>query len=169
MDRRTAPALCAALVAIGALVAPTPDGGELPLLGQVCEPASGDRLFFAMSIADEAGTVLAEPKLVGMCGVPLEMTLAEPGRLDEPRMSLLLEPQPGQDGTLEVAFEVSVRGRVSSGKGQVTVRPGEERTAHVTYPGGSLQIQLAAFQVPSVELDLYLQHGAALGGGPGRT
>lgn len=169
MDRRIVPALFGALLAVGALVAPAPDGGESPLLGQMCEPAAGDRLFFAMSIADEAGTVLAEPKLLGMCGVPLEMTLAEPGRLDDPRMSLLLEPQARRDGGLDVAFEVSVRGRVAAGKGQITVRPGEERTAHVTYPGGTLQIQLAAFQVPSVELDLYLEHGATLRGGPGRT
>lgn len=159
----------AVLVALGALVAPVSNGDGSPLEGQMCEPATGDRLFFAMSIADDAGTVLAEPKLLGMCGVPLDMTLAEPGRLDDPRMSLHLEPQARKDGGLDVSFEVSVRGRVASGKGQLTVRPGEERTAHVTYPGGKLEIQLAAFQVPSAELDLYLQHGAALRGGPGRT
>lgn len=169
MNRRVAPALLAVALAVGALVAPPAGDRELPLLGQTCEPETGDRLFFAMSIADEAGTVLAEPKLVGMCGVPLEMTLAEPGRLDEPRMSLSLEPQPRRDGSLDIAFEVSVRGRVEAGKGHVRVRPGEERTAHVTYPGGTLQIQLAAFQVPSVELQLYLEHGRALRDGPGRT
>ncbi len=169
MDRRTVPSLLASLVAVGALLAPVPDGGELPLLGQMCVPASGDRVFFAMSIADEAGTVLAEPMLLGMCGVPLEMTLAEPGHLEDPRMSLVLEPQPRRDGSLDVAFEVSVRGRVDAGKGKVRVRPGEERSTRVTYPGGSLKIQLAAFQVPSPELQLYLEHGRALRHGPGRT
>jgi hypothetical protein len=169
LNRRIAPALFAAALALGAFVAPTPHEGEPALAGQMCEPASGDRLFFAMSIADEAGTVLAEPKLVGMCGVPLEMTLAEPGNLDEPRMSLSLEPRPDDDGSLEIAFQVSVRGRVEAGKGRVRIRPGEERTARVSYPGGTLQIQLAAFQVPSVELDLYLRNGAALRAGTGRT
>jgi hypothetical protein len=169
LDRRIVPSLLASLVAVGALLSPAPDGGAPAPVRLTCEPESGDRLVFAMSIADEAGTVLAEPMLVGMCGVPLEMTLAEPGHLEDPRMSLLLEPQPRDDGRLDIAFEVSVRGRVDAGRGRLQVRPGEERTAHVTYPGGRLEIQLAAFQVPSVELDLYLEHGRARRYGPGRT
>jgi hypothetical protein len=118
-----------------------------------------EAVFFAMQIADEAGTVLAEPKLLGMCGVPLQMTLAEPGFATEPQMSLRLEPEIRRDGSYEVAFELSVPGKVSKHRGSMTFRMGEEASARLSYPGGHLEVQLVAFAVPSPEFDLFLEHG----------
>ncbi len=166
VDRRTIPALLAGLVALVALMSPPEPAADDELSGQTCE--AEDRLFFAMSIEDEAGAVLAEPKLLGMCGVPVEMNLSDPGQ-EEPRMSLWLDPQGTGDGGYEIAFEVSVPGKVEKGKGSFKVRPGEGRSAKVSYPGGSLRVQLAAFAVPSVELELYLKQGAAALLRPGST
>ena len=86
MDRRIAPALVAVLLALAAAVFPA---GE-PLAPAPPAQATADdgRVFFAMHIADEHGAVLAEPRLLGLHGVPLEMTLADPGNLEVPRMSL---------------------------------------------------------------------------------
>lgn len=166
MTRRITPALLAGLLALLAIGSPAVTPDEEPLLGQVCE-ADG-RVFFAMQIEDEEGDVLAEPKLLGMCGVPLGMTLSDPAA-DEPRMSLLLDPRGSSDGGYDVAFDLSVPGKVKNGKGSVHVKPGEERSARVSYPGGHLKVQLAAFAVPSVELELYLKNGAAALPAPGRT
>ncbi len=129
---------------------------ELTLACQEDEP-----VFLAMSIADETGEMIAEPKLLGMCGVPLDMQLTEPGEL-QPRMRLSLQPEAGLHGDYEIAFSVSVPGKVTNGRGTLRVRPGEGRTATLAYPGGHLDVQLVAFSVPSQELSLYLEQGAAL-------
>ncbi|HEY0839821.1 MAG TPA: hypothetical protein VGD74_06520 [Vulgatibacter sp.] len=158
MSRRAAPALIATLVAAAAFVFPPPDSAQGP--APSASRGQGEKLFFAMSIADEKGQVVAEPKLLGVCGVPLEMTLAEPGKLRMPKMSLLLEPQWQHDGSYEIAFELSIPGRIDRGKGTMRLFPGEEKSALVSYPGGHFEVQLAAFAVPSDALQLYLHHGA---------
>lgn len=152
---RALPALLSALLAGAALLATSPAGSP----SQRAASLPDDTLFFAMQIADEEGTVLAEPKLLGMCGVPLQMTLAEPGRIEEPTMSLRLQPEARKDGSYEVAFELSVPGKVDRSRGTMTLRFGEEKSAFVPYPGGRLEVQLVAFAVPSPEFDLYLEHG----------
>ncbi|HWV37384.1 MAG TPA: hypothetical protein VN033_02790 [Vulgatibacter sp.] len=156
MNRHAAPALLATLLASAAFIAPA--GAPEPAAATA--PRAGEKVFFAMSIADESGATVAEPKLLGVCGVPLEMTLAEPGRLSTPRMSLLLEPQFQEDGSYEIAFELSIPGRIDRGKGTMRLFPGEEKSTLVSYPGGHFEVQLAAFTVPSRALDLYLHHGA---------
>jgi len=157
VNRHAAPALLATLLASAAFVAPP----AAPVPGvETAAPHAGEKLFFAMSIADESGAMVAEPKLLGVCGVPLEMTLAEPGKLSTPRMSLLLEPQFQKDGSYEIAFELSIPGRIDKGKGTMRLFPGEEKSTLVSYPGGHFEVQLAAFTVPSQALDLYLHHGA---------
>lgn len=168
MDRRVAPALVAALLALAAAAFP----GSTATTGERPAPATdGDRkLFFAMHIADEHGSVLAQPRLLGLSDVPLEMTLAEPGNLGIPRLSLRLEPAPLEDGSFEIAYELEVPRLAAHGTGVVRMRPGEEKWTRVEYPGGHLEVQLAAFAVPSAEFDLYLEHGIRLSRqGPGRT
>ncbi|AKU92916.1 hypothetical protein [Vulgatibacter incomptus] len=161
MDRRVAPAVAAVLLATAAFVFGPAEGSartadQAPLASKRFD----DKLFLAMSIADEKGTVLAEPKLLGMCGVPLEMNLVEPGALEMPRVSLVLQPEWQRDGSYEIAFELSVPGRIDRGRGTMRLRPGEEKSAQVSYPGGHFDVQLAAFAVPSPEFKLYLEHGA---------
>lgn len=161
MYRRSAPAWIAVILAAASIAAAPPPSergaaGERPAVKTGVE----DTLFFALSIADEQGTVLAEPKLLGMCGVPLEMTLATPGRLEVPRLSLLLEPEWKKDGSYEIAFELTIPGRLDKGKGTMRLRPGEEKSAQLSYPGGFFEVQLAAFTVPSQAFDLYLLHGS---------
>ena len=157
MNRRLAPALVAMLLATAAALAPAPGAPEDP--GQAAAREAPGKLFFSMSIADERGEVLAEPKLLGVCGVPVEMTLSDPGNLDMPRMSLRLEPLLEKDGFYEIAYELAIPGLDAHGKGTVRVRPGEEKSTWVSYPGGQLEMQLAAFNVPSAEFQLYLRHG----------
>jgi hypothetical protein len=100
--------------------------------------------------------------------MPLEMTLADPGSTDEPRMSLSMTPELVRDGSYEICFEISVPGRVEKGKGKFRLRSGEEKKTRVQYPGGHLDVQLAAFNVHSPEFHLYMQYGQAFRG-PGRT
>ena len=180
MNRHAAPALLATLLASAAFFAPpapVETAAASPRSGAVHGGAfhggglhGGEKLFFAMSIADEKGETVAEPKLLGVCGVPLEMTLAEPSKLSSPRMSLLLEPQSQRDGSYEIAFELSIPGRVDKGKGTLRLFPGEEKSTLVSYPGGHFEVQLAAFTVPSSALQLYLHHGAGRHlAGPRRT
>lgn len=162
MDRRVAPAVVAVLLAIAAALFP-------PSRPQSAGAVSAGKLFFAMQIADEQGAVVAQPKLLGMCGVPLEMRLADPDNLASPRMSLRLLPDRQRDGSYEIAFELSVPGRMDKGKGTIQVFPGEEKSTRVDYPGGHFDVQLAAFAVPSAELQLYLEHGVQLHQRPQRT
>ena len=115
-----------------------------------------------MQIADETGAILAEPKLLGMLGVPLQMSLVEPGKSSRSRMDLRLEPEANRDGSYAVSFELSVPGKVSRGRGSMTLRAGEEQSASVDYPGGRIELQLVAFTVPSPEFDLFLRHGIRL-------
>lgn len=169
VNRHAAPALLATLLASAAFFAP-PAPVEPAATSRSAAVQGGEKLFFAMSIADEKGETVAEPKLLGVCGVPLEMTLAEPGKLSSPRMSLLLEPQSQRDGSYEIAFELSIPGRVDKGKGTMRLFPGEEKSTLVSYPGGHFEVQLAAFAVPSSALQLYLHHGAGRQlAGPRRT
>ena len=157
MIRRNMPALFSVLLAAAALLAAAP-----PSSGRGGRVASDDRLFFAMQIADETGAVIAEPKLLGMPGVPLRMNLLEPGEESRSRMSLWLQPEARGDGSFDVTFEITVPGKLAGGKGHMTLRSGEEKSASFAYPGGHLELQLVAFAVPSPEFDLYLQHGIRL-------
>lgn len=162
-NRRLIPGLLVLALAALALALPARPAGS---------PGSGEMLFFAMSIADERGAVLATPKLLGPDDGPVEMTMdmppAEPGSVDEPRMSLWMQPERVQDGSYEICFEISMPGRVKKGKGKLKLRSGEEKKARVRYPGGHLDVQLAAFSVRSPEFRLYMQHAAGLAG-PNRT
>lgn len=153
--RRTIPALLSALLAVGSLLGAAPPAAD----AQESASLSEDALFFAMQIADESGAILAEPKLLGIPGVPLQMSLVQPGENLQSRMDLLLEPEANQDGSYAVSFELSVPGKVTKGRGSMTLRAGEERSASVDYPGGRIDLQLVAFAVPSAEFDLYLRHG----------
>ncbi len=166
MDRRIAPALIAVLLATSASVF-----GSSPAETVATQSSRSldEKLFFSMSIADDEGTILAEPKLLGVCGVPVEMTLSEPGKLEMPRMSLVLQPEWQRDGSYEIAFELTIPGRLSKGRGSFRLFPGEEKSTLVSYPGGHFAVQLAAFTVPSQEFDLFLQHGAAKTPQPSRT
>lgn len=166
MERRVVPAVAIVVLAIAAVFAPVSPSAERPS-AEVVE--SGERLFFAMEIADEQGEILAQPKLLGMCGVPLEMRLADPLDLRSPKMKLTLLPDLQVDGSYEIAFELSVPGRIDKGTGTISVRPGEERSTRVDYPGGHFEVQLAAFTVPSTEFQLFLQHGVSTGRLPRRT
>lgn len=165
MRRRTLPALIAALLASGAAVHAQPEAGGAP----ADEQAGAPTVFFAMQIADEQGSVLAEPKLLGMCGVPLEMRLSEPGMVSEPWMNLVLQPESRQDGSFDVAFELSIPGTVDKGKGSMHLRSGEEKSAWLPYPGGQVEVLVAAFAVPSAEFDLFLEHGLRRPDTPCRT
>lgn len=156
MNRRIMPASIALLLAVSALLIAPPRADDA--FAHVSE-TGGEKLFFALSIADERGMVLAEPKLLGKGGIPLEMTLRRPDALSLPGMSLLLEPEWQRDGSYEIAFELTVPGLLSRGKGSLRLRPGEEKSAQLDYPGGFVEVQLTAFAVPSPALDLYLQHG----------
>lgn len=165
-QRRFVPALVAGLLAVAAAAFPP----AAPVSGTAfAAPRVQEKLFFAMQIADEQGAVLAEPKLLGLGGVPLEMTLRDAGPLRAPTMSLRLQPATLRDGSYEISFELSVPGRVRNGKGTLRLRPGEEQVATVRYPGGHLEVQLAAFAVPSQEFDLYLEHGITGSQRPART
>jgi len=162
MSRRNVPAFIAVLLAVSAFAFAPPgtEGTSASAARTASTERIQEKLFFALSIADEQGEIVAEPKLLGMCGVPVEMTLSEPGRLEVPRLSLLLEPEWQRDGSYEIAFELSIPGRLDRGKGSMRLRPGEEKSTQVAYPGGYFEVQLAAFTVPSPEFQLYLQHGA---------
>lgn len=164
MERRVAPALVALVLALAAALAPAGAPDAHP-----AAPADDGALFFSMSIADEHGAVLAEPKLLGVCGVPVEMTLAAPGNLEVPRLSLRLEPALDADGSYEIAYELAIPSLDAHGKGTVRVRPGEEKSARLEYPGGHLEMQLAAFAVPSDAFELYLLHGIERDAAPIRT
>lgn len=153
--RRTIPALLSALIAVGSLLGASPPAAD----AQQDAAAPEEALFFAMQIADESGAILAEPKLLGLPGVPLQMKLWQPGGTRQSRMDLWLEPAANDDGSYAVSFELSVPGKVTRGRGSMTLRSGEERSASVDYPGGRIDLQLVAFAVPSVEFDLYLKHG----------
>ncbi len=167
MDRHVVPSLVAIVLAVGAML--LPDREPAPAAPVVAAaPQHDGALFFSMSIADEAGEVLAEPKLLGMCGVPVEMTLASPGDVESPRMSLRLDPVLGSDGSYEIDYELAVPGLAAHGRGTVRMRPGEEKLTRVEYPGGHLDVQLAAFAVPSAEFQLFLRHGVGVEG-PSRT
>lgn len=161
LDRRSTPALLFVALALAALVVPLPEEPAAPPAESALACVGEEPLFLAMSIADETGAMLAEPKLLGLCGVPLSMQLTDPGEL-EPRMRLSLQPEAGLHGDYEIAFRLSVPGKVKDGRGTLRVRPGEGRTAKLDYPGGHLDVQLVAFSVPSQELELYLEQGAAL-------
>ena len=100
--------------------------------------------------------------------VPVFMTLADPGNLDMPKMSLRLESALASDGSYQIAYELAVPGLAAHGKGTVRMRPGEEKSARLEYPGGHLDVQLAAFAVPSAEFQLFLRHGIR-SEGPSRT
>jgi hypothetical protein len=165
VNRRVVPALVAAALALAAALAPA-DEAAAPASASV--PQDG-RLFFSMQIADERGEVLAEPKLLGVCGVPVEMTLTAPGNLEVPRLSLRLEPALEKDGFYEIAYELAIPALDAHGRGTVRVRPGEEKSARLEYPGGHLEMQLAAFAVPSDAFRLYLEHGIAREAPPLRT
>ena len=167
MNARVAPALVAMLLAAAAAIAPAVPEPEAP--GAAVLAAGGEKLFFSMSIADEQGAVIAEPKLLGLCGVPVEMTLADPGNLEMPKMSLRLESALEADGFYEIAYELAIPGLDAHGKGTFRVRPGEEKATRLTYPGGHLDMQLAAFTVPSAEFQLYLRHGVEKPQRPTRT
>lgn len=156
--RRAIPALMSALLAVGALLGAAPAPTDARQSPQPLE----ETLFFAMQIADESGAILAEPKLLGIPGVPLQMSLHHPGEDLAERMSLLLEPEAQSDGSFAVSFELSVPGKISKGKGSMTLRSGQEQSASVDYPGGRIDLQLVAFTVPSAEFDLYLRHGIRL-------
>lgn len=156
--RHAMPALFTVLLAVGALFVAAPKAPTAPGEGPLAENA----LFFSMQIADESGAILAEPKLLGMLGVPLQMSLVEPGQNLQSRMDLRLEPEANRDGSYAVSFELSVPGKVSRGRGSMTLRSGEEQSASVDYPGGRIELQLVAFSVPSAELDLFLRHGSRL-------
>lgn len=166
MDRRVVPALAIALLALVAVVFPS---STVTQTSDSVASAPAERLFFAMEIADEQGEVLAQPKLMGMCGVPLEMRLADPEDLRSPKMKLTLLPDLQRDGSYEIAFELSVPGRIDKGTGTISVRPGEERSTRVDYPGGHFDVMLAAFTVPSTEFQLFLEHGVSAGRLPRRT
>lgn len=155
--RHTMPAILSVLLAVGALFVAAPSSSDERKGGP-----EEDTLFFSMQIADESGAILAEPKLLGMLGVPLQMSLVEPGKKRQSRMDLRLEPEANQDGSYAVTFELSVPGKVSRGRGSMTLRSGEEQSASVFYPGGRIELQLVAFAVPSTEFDLYLRHGIRL-------
>ncbi len=157
--RHALPALLTVFLAVGALfvAAPTTAPESRNWAG-----LSEDALFFSMQIADETGAILAEPKLLGMLGVPLQMSLFEPGKSSRSRMDLRLEPEANRDGSYAVSFELSVPGKVSRGRGSMTLRAGEEQSASVDYPGGRIELQLVAFTVPSPEFDLFLRHGIRL-------
>ena len=166
MNRRAAPALVAALLALAAVLAPA----ETRVGPAADAPAPTDnKLFFSMQIADEQGEVIAEPKLLGVCGVPVEMTLSDPGNLEMPRMSLRLESALEKDGFYEIAYELAVPGLAAHGKGTVRMRPGEEKSTRIEYAGGHLDMQLAAFAVPSAEFQLFLRHGIERPAKPSRT
>jgi len=168
VNARLAPALVAMLLATAAALAPDVRAPAAP--GERAAPAAGaGKLFFSMSIADERGAVIAEPKLLGVCGVPVEMTLAAPGNLEVPRLSLRLEPALDADGSYEIAYELAIPSLDAHGKGTVRVRPGEEKSARLEYPGGHLEMQLAAFAVPSDAFELYLLHGIERDAAPIRT
>lgn len=157
--RHALPALLTVFLAVGALfvAAPTTAPESRNWAG-----LSEDALFFSMQIADETGAILAEPKLLGMLGVPLQMSLVERGKSSRSRMDLRLEPEANRDGSYAVSFELSVPGKVSRGRGSMTLRAGEEQSASVDYPGGRIELQLVAFTVPSPEFDLFLRHGIRL-------
>ena len=162
MERRFAPALVAMVLALAAALTPAEQAPE----PEPAAPAWANKLFFSMQIADERGAVLAEPKLLGLSGIPLEMTLATPG-LEVPQLNLRLESVLGDDGLYSIAYELEVPGLAARGSGPVRMRAGEEKSARVEYPGGHLDMQLATFAVPSDEFRLFLQHG--LDGRPART
>jgi len=168
VNARLAPALVAMLLATAAALAPDVRAPAAP--GERAAPAAGaGKLFFSMSIADERGAVIAEPKLLGVCGVPVEMTLTDPGNLEMPKMSLRLEPALEKDGFYEIAYELEIPGLDAHGKGTFRVRPGEEKATRLAYPGGHLEMQLAAFTVPSAEFQLFLRHGIERPQRPSRT
>lgn len=156
MRRRTLPALIAALLASGAAVHAPAGGGSR---GGATSVQAEDAVFFSMQIADEGGVVLAEPMLLGRSGLPLQMELVDPGAAREPQMSLRLQPASRSDGSFDIDFELSVQGRLDRGRGSLVLRSGEEKSARLHYPGGHLDLLLAAFAVPSVEFDLFMEHG----------
>src|SRR5690606_15388708 len=102
--RRTIPALLSALIAVGSLLGAAPPAAD----AQQDAAAPEEALFFAMQIADESGAILAEPKLLGLPGVPLQMKLWQPGGTRQSRMDLWLEPAANDDGSYAVSFELSV-------------------------------------------------------------
>ncbi|WP_373046783.1 hypothetical protein [Vulgatibacter sp.] len=155
MENRAVPAFVAMVLALAAALFPA----QSPAPAQAQPAGPEEKLFFSMQIADEQGDVIAEPKLLGMCGVPVEMTLADPGNLEMPKMSLRLESALESDGSYAIAYELAVPGLAAHGKGTVRVRPGEEKSTRLQYPGGHLDVQLAAFAVPSAEFQLFLRHG----------
>ena len=168
MKRRAVPALVAMVLALAAAFfpasAPAPAVETPPFAAE-----NAEKLFFSMQIADEQGEVLAEPKLLGMCGVPVEMTLSDPGNLEMPRMSLRLESSLESDGRYAIPYELAIPGLAARGRGMLRVFPGEEKSARLQYPGGHLDVQLAAFAVPSAEFQLFLRHGVAGRQQPSRT
>lgn len=168
MDRRATPALIAVLLAVAATLSPAPAPEPSAPVASSLASMEG-KLFFSMQIADEQGEVLAEPQLLGVCGVPVEMTLSDPGNLEMPRMSLRLESALEKDGFYEIAYELAVPGLAAHGKGTVRMRPGEEKSTRIEYAGGHLDMQLAAFAVPSAEFQLFLRHGIERPAKPSRT
>jgi hypothetical protein len=143
---RITPGLLVLLLALSAMA--VPDRSGVP-------GAAGDPLYFDMSIADESGAVLATPRLVGLEGKSLQMTLAKPS------MSLEMSPELVKDGSYEICFEISMPGRVEKGRGRLKLRSGEEKRTRVSYPGGHLDVRLAAFNTQSPEFKLLMQYGAA--------
>ena len=84
---------------------------------------------------------------------------------DEPPPRSSLE----SDGRYAISYELAIPGLAARGRGMLRVFPGEEKSARLQYPGGHLDVQLAAFAVPSAEFQLFLRHGIAGRQQPSRT
>ncbi len=109
----------------------------------------------AFQLVDEAGQVIAHPRLIAPVGRVAHLVLRDP--LDPRTVQLALHVEAAREagGDLQLDYALEMPGRSVSASGKVTVTPGVERA--LALGDGPITGTLLALPVPSAAFDAYLE------------
>jgi len=122
-----------------------------------------ETLVVAMSVEGADGQVFGSPVVLAPQGRRLRLDLVCEDDPRRERMSLVLDPVRGDDGSLRYSYSLSVPGRFSGEKGTVDLSPGQEKRIAVRPGDPRRGVTLALFAAPVRDrrVEPYLRHRRA--------
>jgi len=145
MDRRF---LVLALLVVAALLAACAGGVRT-------KDDPPEKLYLALKIED-AGHVLAKPRLLGETGRKVSLRLLDPNRPEHERLSLELMPQ-RQGSAYEVAIGLTLDTRHERAEGSLKLKHGEERKVLLASDGRPVGVTLLLMRIDSPEFEAWME------------
>jgi len=109
----------------------------------------------ALELWDDAGALIARPRLISPPGRPAELILRDPADPARVRLELHVEAIPEPCGDVSLAYRVSIPGRDLAQSGKVSIAPGIEQT--VDLADGNVTAIFLTLPIPSTSFDAYLE------------